>query len=43
MEKKNKILVAIEIAVISLFLLLFAGCIISELALPESALAIWMK
>ena len=43
MEKKNKILVAIEITVISLFLLLFAGCIISELALPESALAIWMK
>ena len=27
----------------NLFLLLFAGCIISELALPESALAIWMK
>ena len=43
MEKKNKIFVAIEIAVISLFLLLFAGCIISELAIPESAIAIWMK
>ena len=43
MEEKNKIFVAIEIAVISLFLLLFAGCIISELAIPESAIAIWMK
>ena len=43
MEKKNKIFVVIEIAVISLFLLLFAGCIISELALPESTLALFMK
>ena len=42
MEKK-KILVAIEITVISLFLLLFAGCLICELALPESEIACWMR
>ena len=43
MKKTNKLLLAIEIVVLSLFILLFAGCIISELALPESELAAWMR
>lgn len=42
MEKKKKIYIAIEIAVLSMFLLLFAGCIVAELALPKSAVANWM-
>ena len=42
-QKKKKTFLIIEIVVLSLFLLLFAGCIISELAAPESAVAIWMK
>ena len=43
MKKTNKLLLVIEIVVLSLFILLFAGCIISELALPESELAAWMR
>ena len=44
MEQKNKkVFLVIEIAVLSLFILLFAGCIISELAAPNSAIATWMK
>ena len=42
MEKKKKIYIAIEIAVLSMFLLLFVGCIVAELALPKSAVANWM-
>lgn len=41
--KNKKIFVAIEITVLSVFLLLFAGCIVSELALPESSVANWMR
>lgn len=41
--KNKKIFVAIEITVLSAFLLLFAGCIVSELALPESSVASWMR
>ena len=40
---KKKVFLAIEITVLSLFLLLFAGCIVSELALPESSVADWMR
>ena len=43
MEKKNKVLFAIEITVVCLFLALFAGCLIAELAWPESAVAEWMR
>lgn len=42
-KTKKKVFLVVEIAVLSLFLLLFAGCIISELSAPESNLAIWMK
>lgn len=42
-ETNKKVFFIVEIAVLSLFLLLFAGCIISELASPESAVAAWMK
>ena len=40
---KKKVFLAIEITVLSLFLLLFAGCIVLELTLPESSLAAWMQ
>lgn len=40
---KKKVFLVIEITVLSLFLLLFAGCIVSELALPESSVADWMR
>lgn len=43
MEKKNKVLFAIEITVVCLFLALFAGCLIAELAWPESTVAEWMR
>ena len=43
MENKKKTFLVIEIAVLSLFLALFIGCIIVEIALPESAVSIWMK
>ena len=42
-KTKKKSFLIIEITVLSLFLLLFAGCIISELALPDSKMASWMK
>ena len=42
-KTKKKVFLVVEIAVLSLFLMLFAGCIISELSAPESNLAIWMK
>lgn len=42
MKSKRKIFLAIEITVLSLFLMLFCGCIVSELALPDSAIARWM-
>ena len=43
MEKNKKIFLAIELSVLSLFLLLFIGCIITEVAAPASAVALWMK
>lgn len=45
MEQKTKknVFLIVEIAVLSLFLLLFAACIISELAVPDSNIANWMK
>ena len=44
MEKKTKkkAFLAIELTVLSLFLLIFAGCLIAEICASESALAIWM-
>ncbi|MBO5357390.1 MAG: mechanosensitive ion channel family protein [Clostridia bacterium] len=41
--KKKRILFIVEIAILALFLLMVAGCLISELAMPESPLAQWMK
>ena len=43
MNKKQKVFLAIELVVMSLFLLMFAGCIVTEFAIPESAFAIWMR
>ncbi|MBQ4509255.1 MAG: mechanosensitive ion channel family protein [Clostridia bacterium] len=41
--KKKRIFLIVEIAVLILFLLLVAGCLISELAMPDSPLSNWMK
>ena len=41
--KKKRIFLIVEIAVLVLFLLLVAGCLISELAMPDSPLSNWMK
>lgn len=43
MKNKKKIYLTIEIVLLSIFLLIFIGCIVSELALPQSALADWMR
>lgn len=45
MEKKtkNKVFLIIELTVLSLFLLLIIGCFVSEISMPESAIATWMK
>ena len=45
MEKKNnkKTFLAIELTVLSLFLLMFIGCLVAEICVPEAAVAIWMK
>ena len=45
MEKKtkNKVFLIIELTVLSLFLLLIIGCLVSEISMPESAIATWMK
>lgn len=43
MEKRKKIFLTIEIAVLALFLAMFVGCIITEIALPDSAISLWMK
>ncbi len=40
---KRKVLLAIELTVLALFLVMLAGCLIAELAAPETALATWMK
>lgn len=40
--KKKKLLMA-ELACLSLFLVLFLGCLIAEIFKPESALSLWMK
>ena len=42
-KTKKKVFLAIEITILSLFLLLFVACIISELATPNSNIANWMK
>ena len=41
--KNKKLFFIIEITVLALFLLMVAGCLISELAMPETPLANWMK
>ena len=43
MEKKNKTFLVIEIVAASLFLMLFAACLVCEFALPEAPLAVWMR
>ena len=45
MEKKtkNNVFLIIELTVLSLFLLLIIGCLVSEISMPESAIATWMK
>lgn len=45
MEKKTnkKTFLAIELTVLSLFLLLFVGCLVAEICAPQSALASWMQ
>ena len=45
MEKKTnkKTFLAIELTVLSLFLLLFVGCLVAEICAPQSALASWMR
>ncbi|MBR5448691.1 MAG: mechanosensitive ion channel family protein [Clostridia bacterium] len=43
MGKNKKTFLIIDIVAASLFLLLFAGCLVCELALPEAPLAVWMR
>ena len=45
MEKKakKKAFLIVELAVLSLFLLLFVGCLVAEISAPQSAIATWMK
>ena len=45
MEKntKKKTLLIAELTGLSLFLLLFVGCLVAEICSPKSALALWMK
>ncbi|MBE5730418.1 MAG: mechanosensitive ion channel family protein [Clostridiales bacterium] len=40
---KKKTLLIIELCVLALFLLVVVGCLVSELALPDSAFAGWMS
>ncbi|MBO5328283.1 MAG: hypothetical protein J6B04_03845, partial [Clostridia bacterium] len=42
-EKSKKILTIVELSVLGVFLLGFALCLISQLAAPESDLAVWIK
>jgi small conductance mechanosensitive channel len=44
MEKntKKKTFLAIELSVLSLFLLMFVGCLVAEICAPESKIAIWV-
>lgn len=42
-KSKKKTLLIIELCVLALFLLMVVGCLVSELAAPDSALAGWMK
>ena len=41
--KNKKIFLAIEITVLSLFVLMFISCLVLELAMPSSPVAEWMK
>lgn len=41
--KRNKALVAVEIAVAALFVLFLAVCVVFELVMPESAFALWAQ
>lgn len=45
MDKKTnkKTFMAIELTVLSLFLLMFVGCLVAEISAPQSAIAAWMK
>lgn len=45
MEKKtkNKAFLIIELAVLSLLVLLFAGCLVAEISAPDTPLAEWMR
>lgn len=42
-SQKKKVFLIVEICVLSLFLLAFICCLVTELVATESALAIWMK
>ncbi|MBR2970974.1 MAG: mechanosensitive ion channel family protein [Clostridia bacterium] len=42
-SSKKKTLLIIELSVLALFLLVVVGCLVSELALPDSAFAGWMS
>ena len=42
-KKSKKVFFWIEMAVLSLFIIAFATCMIIELAAPESAVSLWMK
>lgn len=43
MSKKKKTFLIIELTVLSIFLLMVIGCLVSEICMPESAVAIWAK
>ncbi len=42
-KSKKKVFLIVELVGLSLFLLLFIGCLIAELCMPETALAVWIK
>ena len=42
-RSKKKTFLVIELTVLSLFLLMFIGCLIAEVCAPQSPLSLWMK
>ena len=42
-RSKKKTLLIIELTVLSLFILMFVGCLVAEICAPESVLSVWMK
>ncbi|MBQ3066435.1 MAG: mechanosensitive ion channel, partial [Clostridia bacterium] len=42
-KPKNKTLLIVEIVALALVVILFAGCLVLQLAMPESALSVWTK